>query len=345
MAGMSFSAHISQKKSGITSKTKLEGVAKHNLRKYKSGDYSANNIVVLQGTHNLVRDVKIVYHQEFDAALKDYNERQKRSDRKIADYFEYVANKEQDMAVEIIIQLGDREYWNKHEFNRTWMKYIYKDILEELKRLFPDFIVANAVIHLDEDSPHMHVVGVPVAMGYKRGLDTQVSKRTVFTPERLSVLLQDKLREFANKQVKSWFDEQIKAKGKGCNHDLSVVEYKVAKEAEKYMKVKSEVVNKQRELDELQEQEYEIIRKAEIAKEVYDMVVDSRGSDSELREKMIDIMWENDKLKHEVSKLKETLDKAYDYMKQVVIDGRNLLEKFKETLDVNIKRLTRDLWK
>ena len=75
------------------------------------------------------------------------------------------------------------------------------------------------------------------------------------------------------------------------------------------------------------------------------MVVDSRGSDSELREKMIDIMWENDKLKHEVSKLKETLDKAYDYMKQVVIDGRNLLEKFKETLDVNIKRLTRDLWK
>ena len=33
MAGMSFSAHISNKKSGITSKTKLEGVAKHNLRK------------------------------------------------------------------------------------------------------------------------------------------------------------------------------------------------------------------------------------------------------------------------------------------------------------------------
>ena len=345
MAGMSFSAHISNKKSAITSKTKLEGVAKHNLRKYKSRDYSANNIVVLQGTHNLVRDVKAVYHQEFDAALKDYNERQKRSDRKIADYFEHVANKEQDMAVEIIIQLGDREYWNKHEFNRTWMKYIYKDMLEELKRLFPDFVVANAVIHLDEDSPHMHVVGVPVALGYKRGLDTQVSKRTVFTPERLSVLLQGKLREFANKQVKSWFDEQIKEKGKGCNHDLSVVEYKVAKEAEKYMKAKSEVADKKKELDELQEQEYEIIRKAEIAKEVYDTVVDSRSSDSGLREKMIDIMWENDKLKHEVSKLKETLDKAYEYMKQFVVDGRNMLDRFKETLDVNIKKLTRDLWK
>ena len=63
MTGISFSAHISQKKSGITSKTKLEGVAKHNLRKYKSGEYSVDNIVVLQGTHNLVRDVKTVYHQ------------------------------------------------------------------------------------------------------------------------------------------------------------------------------------------------------------------------------------------------------------------------------------------
>ena len=345
MADMSFSAHISQKKSGITSKTKLEGVAKHNLRKYKSDDYSANNIVVLQGTNNLVRDVKTVYHQIFDDSVKAYNERQKRADRKIADYFEHVANKEQDMAVEIIIQLGDREYWNKHRLNRTFMKYIYKDMLDELKRLFPDFIVANAVVHLDEDSPHMHIVGVPVAIGYKRGLDTQVSKRTVFTPERLSVLLQGKLREFANRQVKSWFDEQIKEKAKGRNHDLAVVEYKVAKEVEKYLQVKKQMENKQKKLDELQEQEYEIIRKAEIVKEVYDMVLDSHDSDFELREKMIDIMWENDKLKHEVSKLKETLDKAYGYMKQFVVDGRNMLERFKETLDVNIKKLTRDLWK
>ena len=87
------------------------------------------------------------------------------------------------------------------------------------------------------------------------------------------------------------------------------------------------------------------LKNNKIAKEVYDMVLDSHDSDFELREKMIDIMWENDKLKHEVSKLKETLDKAYGYMKQFVVDGRNMLERFKETLDVNIKKLTRDLWK
>ncbi|WP_022761298.1 MULTISPECIES: RhuM family protein [unclassified Butyrivibrio] len=36
--------------------------------------------------------------------------------------------------------------------------------------------IASAVTHLDEDSPHMHVVGVPVATGYKRGLSKQVAK-------------------------------------------------------------------------------------------------------------------------------------------------------------------------
>ena len=118
-----------------------------------------------------------------------------------------------------------------------------------------------------------------------------------------------------------------------------LIEYKVAKEAEKYLQVKSQVEDKQKELDELHEQEYEIVRKAEIAKEVYDMVVDSHNSDFELQEKMIDIMWENDKLKHEVSKLKETLDKAYDYMKQFMIDGWNMLERFKERLEQTLERV------
>ena len=36
MEGISFTAHVSNKKSAITSKSKLAGVAKHNLRKYKS---------------------------------------------------------------------------------------------------------------------------------------------------------------------------------------------------------------------------------------------------------------------------------------------------------------------
>ncbi len=132
-------------------KSKLAGVAKHNLRKYKSDAYCADNIFLIYGTDNIVRDVKAVYHQEFDEAVKIYNENQSRADRRIEDYFEHVANKEQDMVVEIIIQVGDRDYWQEHRENKVFMRRLYKMMLDELQYLIPQFVIANAVVHMDED--------------------------------------------------------------------------------------------------------------------------------------------------------------------------------------------------
>ena len=241
MGNISYTAHVSNKKSAITSKSKLASVAKHNLRKYKSSDYSKDNIVIVYGTSNLIDDVKTVYHKEFDEALEEYNKKQTRPDRRIEDYFEHVAGKEQDMAVEIIIQIGDREFWKEYDDMKSYIKLSYKIILDELIKRLPQFVVANAVVHLDEDSPHMHIVGVPVADGYKKGLSKQVSKRKVFTKEVLSRLLQDELREVANKEVNDWFGEQIKEKSKGRNHDLTVAEYKVAQETEHLEQIQEQV--------------------------------------------------------------------------------------------------------
>ena len=141
------------------------------------------------------------------------------------------------MAVEIIIQIGDREFWRQFDD----MKLSYQIILDELRKRLPQFVVANAVVHLDDDSPHMHIVGVPVAGGYKKGLSKQVSKRKVFTKDVLSRVLQDELREVANKEVDDWFGEQIKEKSKGRNHDLSVAEYKVAQETEHLTQLQRQV--------------------------------------------------------------------------------------------------------
>lgn len=232
MGNISYTAHVSNKKSAITSKSKLAAVAKHNLRKYKSLDYSKDNIFIVYGTSNLIDDVKTAYHKEFDEALEEYNKKQTRPDRRIEDYFEHVAGKEQDMAVEIIIQIGDREFWKQYDDMKSYIKLSYEIILGELIKKLPQFVVANAVVHLDEDSPHMHIVGVPVADGYKKGVSKQVSKRKVFTKEVISRVLQDELREVANKEVNDWFGKQIKEKSKGRNHDLTVAEYKVAQETE-----------------------------------------------------------------------------------------------------------------
>ena len=74
------------------------------------------------------------------------------------------------MAVEIIIQIGDREFWKQFDDMKSYMKLSYQIILDELRKRLPQFVVANAVVHLDEDSPHMHIVGVPVQMDIRKVL-------------------------------------------------------------------------------------------------------------------------------------------------------------------------------
>ena len=55
------------------------------------------------------------------------------------------------------------------------------------------------------------------------------------------------------------------------------------------------------------------------------------GTD-DVREKLIDVMYENQKLREENTTLMELLEKAYEFMKQFVIDGVNLLERFLESV-------------
>ena len=400
MGNVSYSAHISNGKSAITSKKALAGVAKHNLRKYKSADYSSDNIRLIYGTTDLFQDVKRVYHREFDDVVKEYNSRQKREDRKIKDYFEHVAGLNQDMAVEIIFQCGDKKYWDEHWKNKNYMSEVFDYILECLQKLLPEFKIANAVIHFDEASPHMHVVGVPVWEGAKRGLSKKVSKRNVFTPQTLSVILQDKLRAEASYGFECYFKEQLAEKKKGRNHDLSVTEYKVAQESRKladikqqnneeqekntklrsnnasisyqiatqeqchsrnldviaadedrletvrssinaaeteYAKYEDMITDKKNNLELLSSKESELIERTKIAENVYDMF--RQGGTDDVREKLIDVMYENQKLREENTTLKELLEKAYEFMKQFVIDGVNLLERFLESVGKMIGKI------
>lgn len=365
MGNVSYSAHISNGKSAITSKKALAGVAKHNLRKYKSADYSSDNIRLIYGTTDLFQDVKRVYHREFDDAVMEYNSRQKREDRKIKDYFEHVAGLNQDMAVEIIFQCGDKKYWDEHWKNKNYMSEVFDYILECLQKLLPEFKIANAVIHFDEASPHMHVVGIPVWEGAKRGLSKKVSKRNVFTPQTLSVILQDKLRAEASYGFECYFKEQLAEKKKGRNHDLPVTEYKVAQERKKladikqqnneeqekntklrsninaaeteYAKYEDMITDKKNNLERLSSKESELIEKTKIAESVYEMF--RQGGTDDVREKLIDVMYENQKLKEENTTLKELLEKAYEFMKQFVIDGVNLLERFLESMGKVIEKI------
>ena len=247
MERLSYTAHLSNGDHAINSKSKLSGVAKHNLRKYRSEEYDKENIVILCGTDKLVQDVKKIYKEQFDEAVQKYNANQTRDDRKIANYYEKVANdKKKDMAVELIFQLGDKDYWDHHSEKRRDMDIVYDKILEKLQEEAPELVVANAVIHCDEASPHMHVVAVPVATGFKKGLEKQVSKRKVCTKEFLENVLQGRLRDFVDDNMVMWLDEYgLNEKQEGRNKDLSVMEYKRRQEQKKY----DEFVENKRKID------------------------------------------------------------------------------------------------
>ena len=85
-------------------------VDKHNYRKY---DNEQELIEIVRGTSSPLEDVKQLYINEFEEARLEYNSKQSRPSRMIDDYFDNVSNNEKkDLACEIIIELGDKEYWD-----------------------------------------------------------------------------------------------------------------------------------------------------------------------------------------------------------------------------------------
>ena len=97
-----------------------------------------------------------------------------------------------------------------------------------------------------------------------------------------------------------------------------------------YAKYTDMITDKKNNLELLSSKESELIERTKIAENVYDMF--RQGGTDDVREKLIDVMYENQKLREENTTLKELLEKAYEFMKQFVIDGVNLLERFLESV-------------
>ena len=207
---------------GIQNAKQLSKVNKHNLRDY---DNNKEDICVIYGTENLYQDVIDLYRYEFEEARTEYNEKQTREDRKIKDYFKHISqDKQKDLACEFIIELGDMDFWNDKDMHyRQGMIQVYKEQVQDLMKIVPEFKIANAVIHFDETSPHMHVVGVPIKDDYKRGMRKQPAKSKVFTKESLTKL-QDEMRACCIKSYNKVYAEHslLKQKKKGRNRDINV---------------------------------------------------------------------------------------------------------------------------
>ena len=201
----------------------LSDVNKHNLRDY---DNEKELIRTIYGTDDIVNDVHNLYIEEFEQSRIEYNNKQTRNDRKIDNYFEKVCASQNDIACEIIIELGDMDFWqDKDDEYRVKMVDVFAEQVSDLNTIVPSFKIANATIHFDETSPHMHIVGVPVIENCNRGMKKQVGKTKLFTKESLAEI-QDKMRIACIKSFNKVYnnDMRLKEKQKGRNQDINVKE-------------------------------------------------------------------------------------------------------------------------
>ena len=153
-----------------------KGSVSHNTRAFTAKNVdSSRSEGNVQFCHS---DIRQVYHQLFDEALEKYNAKQKRSDRKIDDYYEKIRQGRQEKLFhEVIFQIGDRNDTNAKSSEGQLAKQILTDFMGEFQKRNPNLYVFSAHLHMDEQTPHLHIDFVPYVRGSRRGLETRVSFR------------------------------------------------------------------------------------------------------------------------------------------------------------------------
>ena len=231
--------------------------------------------------------IKKVYHEMFDAALKQYNARQKRKDRKIPDYYKHIeSGKQEKLFHEIIFQIG-----NKDDMSATGeYAELARTVLDEYYRGFqernPYLRVFSAHLHMDEATPHIHIDFVPFTTGSQRGLETRVSLKQALANQGFKgngrgdtewnrwILSEKKvLAQIMERHGIEW--EQ---KGTHEQH-LSVLDYKKQERAKEVAELDREIEEKQLEVKGMKA----TVEKIEEAKEILGDVEKQLDEDPQLQ--------------------------------------------------------------
>ena len=209
---------------------------KHNNRSFEEQEWGhttnshIDRNLTQYNTTFIKQDIREAYQEAFGEPLEEYNAKQKRQDRKIDDYYEYVkglndghkkkgkggkATTKYNLQDEIIITIGNKETWDelhsrtissindKKEAEKVFIEYkkkladeIFKGFLDDFQAKHKHLHVFNAVAHYDEKgAPHMHVTFFGKAEGMKKGLRLQ--------PRTTRALAQDLDGDFYAKMLES----------------------------------------------------------------------------------------------------------------------------------------------
>lgn len=159
-----------------------KGSLTHNNRKFNAKNVddtrTKNNIIFTQ------KPIEEAYERLFGAAVERYNAKQKRADRKIkTSYFQHIFKRDISQSVvtaadkrksfyEDVVQIGDMKNTGIGTPDAEIAAACLTEYMQGFQKRNPNFYVFNAVLHLDEATPHLHIDYIPVGH-YNSGVDTR----------------------------------------------------------------------------------------------------------------------------------------------------------------------------
>lgn len=254
--------------------------------------------------------LKDKYHELFDKAIDDYNNKQKRKDRRIEDYYVKISkDKQKNVAYEMIIQVGN--YNNKP--TKEQQEKILKEFYQNFKECFPNMEVVACVLHKDESTYHLHLDYIPIKHS-KKGLETQVS-------------MTGALSEMGYTNSDKFYEQPLIKWTKDCNQLLEDICNKYGLEIEHPEREKSEELKQKhftikeyrdnKTIENLEAKNRELAQKYKHNVEVYNNNVKSMKNAFETKKEAFtnnikEMQEETNKVKEEANKAKQELEKYKD---------------------------------
>lgn len=336
---MSVSMHIGSGKNAINNLEKIKRCDLHNNRKYKNNRNEEIDLtlskynVTIAGSKNITEDIKEFYKKEFAEATYKYNQKQPDERRKIVDYLDKMnKDSKSNIAVEFIFQIGDREDWeNKSLEDKKKTVEIFKKAIPILEE--KGIKTVNASLHLDETSPHLHLIAVPIIENQKRGLSKQVSQNKVITKEIIKEIRSKVEKSFIEEYNKIYGTNKELKKGSEIEEHLQVQDYKNTK---KVLEVAKNTADKQV-LKEKIEQDYKKLADEVKEKEKENNFLTNQITklDAENKEKL--------KRKNELEKTNADLENTINNINKENLDYKETLERNKKELEISNADITKEI--
>lgn len=187
---------------------KGKGSMNHNNRKFITKNVDEERMK--DNIYYIQEPLQEAYDKCFGKAIEEYNEKQKRADRRIdgpEGYMDKIKNSKngEKLYYELVVQIGNMKDTNVRSEDGQIAKEILDRYMKSFQERNPNIYVFNAVLHMDEQTPHLHIDYIPLARDYKIGLSVRNSLDKALKEQGIEPIKGGNSNRFNNRTI-SWHE-------------------------------------------------------------------------------------------------------------------------------------------